>query len=250
MFNNKNFLLLFLLLFLCSCAENLSKKKINLNKKYYSSLGFTLIYNESLFENKTVNKKLNNEFSIFLHKTLKKNTKVKIINPVNSKVVETKVSKNANYPNLFNSVISTKIASALELDPKNPYVEIIEVKSNETFIAKEGNIFDEEKNVADKAPVNDVQMDDLTKDKIKKLTKTQQNKKFILLISDFYYEDSALNLKNDLIKKTGINTFVIKKVNNTKYRLLAGPFKNFSALKSTYISLNNLGFEKLDILTD
>ena len=59
--------------------------------------------------------------------------------------------------------------------------------------------------------------------------------------------DSAIKLKNDLIKKVDIKSFEIKKINNTKYRLLAGPFKNFSALKSTYISLNNLGFEDLNI---
>ena len=29
--------------------------------------------------------------------------------------------------------------------------------------------------------------------------------------------------------------------------LLVGPFKNFNALKTTYISLNNLGFENLNI---
>ena len=38
-----------------------------------------------------------------------------------------------------------------------------------------------------------------------------------------------------------------RKISNNKYRLLAGPFKNFNALKSTYISLNNLGFESLNI---
>ena len=66
-------------------------------------------------------------------------------------------------------------------------------------------------------------------------------------MSDFYYIDSANNLKNELNKKIGPNNFFVKKINNKKYRLYAGPFKNFNALKAIYISLNNLGFEGLNI---
>ena len=67
------------------------------------------------------------------------------------------------------------------------------------------------------------------------------------MINDFYYEDSAINLKNELFKKTGFSNILVRKISNNKYRLLAGPFKNFNALKTTYISLNNLGFEDLNI---
>ena len=49
------------------------------------------------------------------------------------------------------------------------------------------------------------------------------------------------------MQKTHINRFSVKKINDNKYRLSAGPFKNFNALKSIYISLNNLGFEDLNI---
>ena len=63
----------------------------------------------------------------------------------------------------------------------------------------------------------------------------------------FYYLDSAKNLKKELIKETKINEFSVKKINDNKYRLSVGPFKNFNALKSIYISLNNLGFEGINI---
>jgi hypothetical protein len=121
------------------------------------------------------------------------------------------------------------------------------MKRNKTFIAKESNIFDEEKNVANTVPVNEVKMDDLTKVDAIIEKKSNKNFFFILVISDFYYEDSATNLLQELINKTQMNNISIKKINNKKYRLLAGPFKNFNALKSTYISLNNLGFENLNI---
>ena len=58
---------------------------------------------------------------------------------------------------------------------------------------------------------------------------------------------SAQNLKNELMIKTKIKKFSIKKINANKYRLSVGPFKNFSALKSIYISLSNLGFEDLNV---
>ena len=89
-------------------------------------------------------------------------------------------------------------------------------------------------------------MDDLTKDKSKIIKKTNENN-FILVVSDFYYIDSANNLKTELIKKTNINNISVKKINDKKYRLFAGPFKNFKALKTTYISLNKLGFENLNV---
>ena len=42
---------------------------------------------------------------------------------------ETKIHKTAKYPYLFNAVVSNKVASILELDVNDPYVEIIEVKN-------------------------------------------------------------------------------------------------------------------------
>ena len=40
---------------------------------------------------------------------------------------------------------------------------------------------------------------------------------------------------------------LVKKIKDNQFRLLVGPFKNFNTLKSAYISLNNLGFEGLNI---
>ena len=112
---------------------------------------------------KVVNKKLDNENLSVMHNQLKMNTPIKIINPDNLKSIETKIYKKANYPKIFNMVISKKIASFLELDMNNPYVEIIEVKKNKTFIAKEGSIYQEEKNVADKAPIDEIPLKNLMK---------------------------------------------------------------------------------------
>ncbi len=241
-----NRIILFTLaLHLTACADYKNTQKSD--KHYYSSSGFVLIYEDDLYEQKIVDKKLDNENLLVMHSLLKINTPIKIINPNNSKSIKTKIYKKANYPKIFNIVISKKIASFLELDVNNPFVEIIEIKKNKTFIAKEGNIFEEEKNVAGKAPVDKIKINDLSIGKQKIDKKSNKKNNFILVISDFYYLDSANNLKNELIRKININNISVKKINNKKYRLLAGPFKNFNALKTTYISLNNLGFESLNI---
>ena len=179
-----------------------------------------------------------------MHSSLKRNTRVKLINPQTSKIIETKIHKKANYPKLFNIVVSKKIATILELDFDNPYIEFFEIKKNKTFIAEKSNTFEEEKKVAETVPVGEIQINDLSE--IKKNTQERKNN-FIIIISDFYYFNTADNLKNELIGKTNINRFSVKKINDNKYRLSAGPFKNFNALKSIYISLNNLGFEGLKI---
>ena len=243
--NLNKILSILLTISLCSCADYQTQKQDQ--KEYYSSSGFVLIYEEDLFIQKVVNKKINNNEFVILHNSLKKNTPIKIINPKNSKVLETKVHKKGNYPKIFTVVISNKIASFLELDLENPFVEIIEVKKNKTFVAKEGNIYEEERNVADKAPVDQISMSVLSDEQTENTRKNVPQNKYIIVVGDFYYEESALNLRNDLVKKTKIGNISVKKINNKKYRLLVGPFKNFSALKTSYISLNNLGFDALNV---
>ena len=51
----------------------------------------------------------------------------------------------------------------MELDLNNPFVEIYEVKKNKTFVAKESNTFEEEKKVANKAPVTSINIKNLNK---------------------------------------------------------------------------------------
>jgi len=254
----RKIILLSLILLLGACANYKTEEvKQVKEKKLYSSIGFALIYADGLYElggidtklnrNQVIDNKLNNEHIIAMHSSLKKNTLITIINPETLKVVETKIFKKANYPKIFNIVLSRKIATVLELDMNNPYVEVLEVKQNKTFIAKEGNTFKEEKNVAEKAPIDAVMMDDLSENPLDRKKKLNKKNNFILVISDFYYRNSAENLKQNLTKKTQTDSFSVKKIKDNRYRLFAGPFENFNALKSIYISLNNLGFEDLNI---
>ena len=246
----KFILFLFLSATLNSCAYN---KEVTIKtesiQQLHQSTGFVLIYNDDLYKQKIVSKKLNNSEVQVLHSMLKRNTNIKIFNPDNLKSLNTKVTHKAKYPEFFDLVITQKIAELLKLDINYPFVEHLELKKNKTFIAKTGNIFEEEKHVAESVPIDEIKMDDLSEEQIDIKKKIDKKNNFVLVISDFYYYDSAQNLKEELIKKTQINNFSVKKINDTKYRLSVGPFKNFNALKSIYISLNNLGFEDLKIYT-
>ena len=115
----KKIILFCIILLLGACADyKTDKPKLAKERKFYSSKGFALIYSDSLFEqggidkklnnNEIIDNKLNNEQIISLHSSLKKNTLIKIINPVTSKVIETKIYRKADYPKIFNilSIIS------------------------------------------------------------------------------------------------------------------------------------------------
>jgi hypothetical protein len=246
----KRFILIILFSNLIFSCAGYNARNNNITKNYHSSKGFALIYDKNLYINKTLSKKLDQEKVRIFHRDLKKNTHIKIINPENNISLSTIVHANTDFPKIFNAVISEKVSSILKLDKNNPYIEILETKKNKTFVAKEGNIFDEEKNVAEKAPVGVVKVDDLSTSTAVEIKKTKKVKNFTITISDFYYKDSAISLMNELIKKTKYKSFFVKEINKNKYRLLVGPFKNFNALKNVYISLNTLGFENLNIVNE
>ena len=250
--NLKNIVSLFILIiFLSSCADYKSiKTSKTKEKKYYSSHGFALIYDEELYKNKTVSIKINNEKIVVMHSFLKRNTRIKIINPDNDKFIVTKISQRANYPKIFNVLISKKIASILELNYDNPYIEVLEIKKNKTFIAKKSNTFDEEKNVAEKAPVDGITIDNLGKEKDKEVKIKKHKFLYSIKIADFYYRDSAENMVDRIKDETNIKKSVIKKLSKTKYRVLLGPFNDIKKLEKSFNEIKVLNFENIEILKD
>ena len=239
------------LFFVTSCIQNniTVEKKDSIKRTLYSSTGFALIYDNKLYKKKLIGKKMkNNEYQIF-HLSLEPNTYVKISNPENGKSVIAKVKYKTFYPIIYNSVISKVIADDLKIDENNSYVEILEVKKGNFFIAKKSKTFDEEKNVANKAPVTDISIQNISlnveKNNVKKVIK---KKKFIINIGDFYFKENALNLKEKLFNENEIKTIYMKKISNNKFRVAAGPYKTFINMKNDFFILKNLGFEHLDII--
>ena len=152
-------LIIFLSFILTSCEpySTDSKKLNNQIEKKYSNSGFTLVYNENLNL-----KKLDNRSLTIFHKTLKKNSSVKLTNPSNDKSLIATVKTKDNFSNFYNSVISTRIAETLELNLNEPYIKITLISKDSTFIAKKSKIFEEEKEVAEKAPIDGIKIKDLS----------------------------------------------------------------------------------------
>ena len=239
----------FLIFFLFSCVEDV--KLINRNniqvKKTFISKGFTLIYNDNLIKNKTIKKRIDGREYVILHSFLERNTYVKIINPINSKTVIAKVKYKTKYPIIYNSVITNRIAEELELNYEDPYVEIIEIRKNDTFIAKKAKTFDEEKNVANKAPVTDININVISNEPENTEIMSKKNE-YIINIGEYYYLDSAKVVKNRLINEANLTNVKIKKISKNKFRVYVGSYYLFNAMKNPYFAISKLGFEHLDVI--
>tara|TARA_B100000989_G_scaffold290909_1_gene264698 strand:+ start:428 stop:1186 length:759 start_codon:yes stop_codon:yes gene_type:complete len=250
--NFNKFLNIFLILLLTACQKFDDKKILSYSKyQKYTNTGFTLIYNEQLWKEKKISKKINDRALVIFHKKLKKNSFVKITNPFNNKSIIAKViSNNVNFSNFYNSVITTRIANELSINLNEPYINIVLISENSTFIAKKVKTYDEEKKVAEKVPVDGIKIDNLGIELNNKKTKKKQIFLYSIKIADFYYEDSANNMVSRIKKQTNINNSLIKKLSNTKYRVLIGPFDDIKKLEKSFNEIKLLEFENLEILRD
>ena len=246
--NYKLTITIFLSIFIFGCNQSVNKKSnqkiIEIEKKYANS-GFALVYNEDL---KHIKKLENRSLDIY-HKSLKKKSIVKIINPENGKYLIARVKSNRiKFSNFYNSILSLRIAEELELDEKEPFVELVLISKNSTFIAKKAKMFEEEKTVAEKAPVDGIQINDLNTKKvnIKKIKK--KNFSYFIKVADFYYQDSAQLMINRIKGEIKMNNLIIKRLSKTKYRVLIGPFNDIKSLKNSFEKMNSLNFENLIIL--
>ena len=178
--NYKKLIIIFLLT--CSCATNNINKSVDqkiIHQQVYNNKGFALLYKDDLKKQKLINRKIDERSLIIFQKNLKRNTSIKITNLLNNKSILAKVGSNSKYPNFYNSVISQRIYDELELNENEPYVEISTVSENSTFLAKKAKMYDEEKEVADKAPVDGISISDLSINK-KKKTKLKKQESLII----------------------------------------------------------------------
>ena len=251
--NYKILFILFLIL-LTGCEQNNLKKDI-INQQLvtkYSNTGFTLVYKDVLKKEKKISKKIDNKSLLIFHKSLKKNSFVKITNPVNQKTVIAEVASNkAQFSDFYNSVITLRVAEELSLNLNEPYIDIVLISQNSVFIAKKAKTFTEEKKVAEKAPVDGIKIDNLGNSSLpkKEITKDQVFK-YSIKVADFYYKDSANNMLDRIINETNIKNPIIKTITNTKYRVLLGPFNDIKKLEDSFNEIKILNFENIEILKD
>ena len=247
-------LLIVLFIFLLGCEQNnLNKNAVNqeIMTKYKNS-GFALVYNPKLKKEKKISKKIDNRSLLIFHKSLKKNSFVKITNPVNQKTVIAEViSNNVKFSDFYNSVITSRIAEELSLNLNEPYINLVLISQNSTFVAKKAKTFNEEKKVAEKAPVDGIQIDNLGEiNQPKNETIKEEIFSYSIKIADFYYKDSAKNMSDRIINETNIRNPLIKTISNTKYRVLLGPFNDIKKLEDSFNEIKSLDFENIEILKD
>ena len=247
-------LLIVLFIFLLGCEQNnLNKNAVNqeIMTKYKNS-GFALVYNPMLKKEKKISKKIDNRSLLIFHKSLKKNSFVKITNPINQKTVIAEViSNNVKFSDFYNSVITSRIAEELSLNLNEPYINLVLISQNSTFVAKKAKTFNEEKKVAEKAPVDGIQIDNLGEiNQPKNETIKEEIFSYSIKIADFYYKDSAKNMSDRIINETNIRNPLIKTISNTKYRVLLGPFNDIKKLEDSFNEIKSLDFENIEILKD
>ncbi len=248
-----NYKILFIiLLFLFSCETNtVNKKKVKsvVSVEVFSNKGFALLFTDDLKKKKIVNKKIDNRSLIIFQRNLKKNTKVKITSLINNKSILATVGNDSKYPVFYNSVISKRIFDELELSEIEPYVEITTISENSTFLAKKAEMYEEEKNVAAKVPVEGVSISDLSSNKNKQEKKQKKGKfSYIIKVADFYYLDTAKLMQKRIIDELKLDNSRINKISNTNFRVYLGPFNNLKSLKNAYDDISPLNFENIEII--
>ena len=235
-------------LFLISCDQSLkpvSKKKDFKVEKRYKNSGFALIYNENLDKIKKIDERSLNIY----HKSLKRKSIVKLTNPKNNKSLIAHVKSNrVKFSDFYNSIISQRIAETLNLDINEPYIEITLISKNSTFVAKKSKTYEEEKKVAEKAPIDGIKISDLNKKKIKKKDIKKDVFSYSIKLADFYYKESAQMVINRISVETSLKNHKIIELSETKYRVLIGPFNDIKSLKESFEKIKPLNFENIEIL--
>ena len=229
-----------------SSDKNEKKEIINI---VYSNKGFALIYDEDV--DNSLDSNLDNASLNILSPNLPSGTPVRITNIINGKSLMTIVKNKTVLPVFFNSVITKRIVSELSINPNEPYVYIETINSNKLYVANDVKTFDEEKEVANKAPVDDIMVQSIsleTEIKESKINDFVTNFNYIIKFADFYFEDSAIMLKKRLFEEYNIENILIKKLSQNNFRVYKGPYKDFEKLKKGFHNIENLDFDSIEII--
>ena len=226
--------------------KNTKEELINI---VYSNKGFALIYSEDAVN--SLEYKLDNTSINILSPNLPNGTPVRITNIINGKSLITVVQNKTVLPIFYNSVITNRIVNELSINPNEPYIFIETINSNNLYVANDVKTFDEEKEVANKAPVDDIMIQNISIKTEKKASNSENfvtNFNYIIKFADFYFEDSAIMLKNRLFEEHKIENILIKKLSQNNFRVYKGPYKEFEKLKKGFHNIEYLEFDSIEII--
>ena len=145
--------------FIFSCSQHYTKTN---NRNSYNPTGFAYIYNDNDFTNKIVKNKFNNNSLQIAHNKLRPNSLIKLLNPITNDYIILKNSRKIEYPVFYKILITEAVAKKINLEKDMPFVEVLEIKKNKSFIADETKIYNEEKKIHSKAPVELIKIDNIS----------------------------------------------------------------------------------------
>ena len=246
--NYKIFFILLSVFFTFGCEStnkgNFESGKFDVVQRY-KNLGFTLVFDSNLDNIKNLDER---SLDIY-HKSLKIKSIVKITNPKNGKYLIARVKSNrVKFSDFYNSIISKRISQTLELNQEDPYIEILLIPENSTFVAKKAKTFEEEKKVANKAPIDGIVINDLNKIKTKKKNIKSENFSYSIKLADFYYKNTALMMVDRIKQETFLKNYKVIELSKTKYRVLIGPFNDIKSIQESFEEIKSLNFENIEIL--
>ena len=246
--NYKIFIILIFFLF-SGCKLETVNKKVNYDNNIYVNKGFTLIYSDKLIKDKITKKKIDVRSLDIHHSYLSKGTKVKITNLLNNKSLVGNVSGKIKNLDFYNSIVSKRISDELNINHNQPYIEIKEIKNNSIFLAKKSKTFEEEKNVANKAPVDSISINDLNSSKKEKVKDTELSEfSYVIKVAEFYFLENAKDLKERIITESDIQIVNILSISKIIHRIILGPYNNIISLQKAFYSIRTLGFENIEII--
>lgn len=234
--------LLFILLFSCTTAGVNDYKKPS-----FSSKGFAFIYSSDDLEKKIIKKKINPDQIIVGHNSLRRGAVIKITNPRNGKSIMVKNNMRLDFPDFYKILITKKLSDKIGLNDDFPFVEIEQLRKNKSFVAKKAETFDEEKQIHESAPIEKVNISNISK-KIESAVNSTQ--KFVIILGNFYSLESAELLKKRIKSESDYlrdKKITILKKNKHNYEVFLGPYNTIKKIKNDYIALKQINFDEVDL---
>ena len=212
MFKKYSYLIILIVTF--SCASNFN---------YYEKVGFAKV------------SKSNDITTI-----LPKGTLIKISNFENKQSLTIRTTKQDDKLNSRLAELPLNIYNEISLDKNFPLIQVLSVKDNKSFTAKNVKIYKEEKTVANKVDIDKIVIQSIDSDKIYK-------KKILLNFGPFYFKTYADNFYKILKSSLKDKSNLFKDYKDKKYLISIGPITNLKEFDNIYLNLSKIGLTGFNI---
>ncbi len=212
MFKKYSYLIILIVTF--SCASNFN---------YYEKVGFAKV------------SKSNDITSI-----LPKGTLIKISNFENKQSLTIRTTKQDDKLNSRLAELPLNVYNEISLDKNFPLIQVLSVKDNKSFTAKNVKIYKEEKTVANKVDFNKIEIQSNDSDKI-------YEKKILLNFGPFYFKTYADNFYKILKSSLKDKSNLFKDYKDKKYLISIGPITNLKEFDNIYLNLSKIGLTGFNI---